>query len=197
MNLKRIFDSLIQRKPKLVYDMASNHYMNKDAILKYLQDLNDELKIKDVKGELCMVGGAVMCICFMSRISTLDVDAIFEPKTLIYECAEIVARKNSLPKDWLNDGVKGFLSTKKDFFSYKEMSNLHVYVASPEYMLAMKCLSARLENANELDDIKFLLKHLKVSSFEEVISMITKYYPVDRFKVKIQYALQEILQDYE
>ena len=124
--------------------------MNKDDILKYLQDLNDELLIRNVKGELCMVEGAVMCICFMSRISTMDVDAIFEPKTLIYECAGIVAMKNSLPKDWLNDGVKGFLSTEKDFRSYKEMSNLHVYVASPEYMLAMKCLSARLENANEV-----------------------------------------------
>ena len=167
--------------------------MNKDEILKYLQDLNDELKIRSVNGELCMVGGAVMCICFMSRISTMDVDAIFEPKTLIYECAKIVASKNSLPKDWLNDGVKGFLSSEKDFRSYKEMSNLHVYVASPKYMLAMKCLSARLENANEVDDIKFLLKYLEVSSLEEVVDIITEYYPIDRFKAKIQYALQEIL----
>ena len=167
--------------------------MNKDDILKYLQDLNDELLIRNVKGELCMVGGAVMCICFMSRISTMDVDAIFEPKTLIYECAGIVAMKNSLPKDWLNDGVKGFLSTEKDFRSYKEMSNLHVYVASPEYMLAMKCLSARLENANEVDDIKYLLKHLEISSLEEAVGIITKYYPADRFKAKIQYALQEMI----
>ena len=166
-------------------------------IIKYLEALNDELKNKDVKGEMCMVGGAVMCLCFKSRPSTMDVDAIFEPKTIIYECAEIVARKYSIPKDWLNDGVKGFLSTKKDFHSYRAMSHLHVYAASPEYMLAMKCLSARLDNANELDDIKFLLKHLELSSFEKVISVITKYYPVDRFKIKTQYALQEILQEYE
>ena len=173
------------------------HFMNKDDIIKYLEALNGELENKDVKGKICIVGGAVMCICFKSRISTMDVDAIFEPKMVIYECADIVAKKYSLSKGWLNDGVKGFLSTNSDFHNYMEMSHLHIYVASPEYMLAMKCLSARLDSANELDDIRFLLQHLGVSTFEEVVSIITKYYPIDKFKIKIQYALQEILQEHE
>ena len=171
--------------------------MNKEEIIKYMEELNDELMYKGIKGELCMVGGAVMCLCFNSRISTMDVDAIFEPKIAIYECAARVAEKYLLPKDWLNDGVKGFLSEKSDFCHYKEMSNLNIYAASAEYMLAMKCLSARLDNANEQDDIRFLLEHLKLSNFEEVVSVITKYYPIDRFKINIQYALQEFLQNYE
>ena len=75
------------------------------------------------------------------------------------------------------------------------MSNLCVYVASPEYMLAMKCLSARLENANELDDIKYLLNFLNITSVEKAISIITQFYPIKRFMPKIQYALIEILEN--
>ena len=57
--------------------------MNKDDIIKYLIFLNDELQKRNVKGEICMVGGAVMCLCYGSRISTMDIDAIFEPKMII------------------------------------------------------------------------------------------------------------------
>ena len=169
--------------------------MDKDDILKYLMFLNDELQKRNVKGEICMVGGAVMCVCYGSRLSTMDIDAIFEPKMIIYECAKRVADEFDLPADWLNDGVKGFLSEKAAYLKYKEMSNLCVFVASPEYMLAMKCLSARLENANEMDDIKFLLNYLNITSTEKAINTITQFYPIQRFMPKIQYALTEILEN--
>jgi hypothetical protein len=166
--------------------------MDKDDIIKYLMFLNDELQKKDVKGEICMVGGAVMCLCYGSRISTMDIAAIFEPKMVIYECAKHVADKNNLPVDWLNDGVKGFLSENSEFRKYQEMPNLSIYVASPEYLFAMKCLSARLENANEIDDIKFLVNFLNITSIEKAIGIITQFYPIKRFMPKIQYALIEI-----
>ena len=171
--------------------------MNKEEILKYLEALNSELKKNDISGEICIVGGAVMCLCFNSRSSTVDIDAVFEPKMVIYKCVEIIAQQYNLPKNWLNDGVKEFLTTEKDFRSFIEFSNLHVYVATPKYMLAMKCLSARLDNVNEADDIKFLIKLLKISSITEVYEIITKYYPIERFKLKIHYALQEIFESYE
>ena len=177
-------------------DLNSNQSMDREDIKRYLEVLNIELKNRNVQGEMCIVGGAVMCLCYGSRLSTTDIDAIFEPKMIIYECAKIVARKHNLPDDWLNDGVKGFLSSKGDFFEYADMSNLKIYVASPEYMLAMKCLSARLENFNEFEDIKFLLGHLKISTFEEAFVILKKYYPIDRYKVKIEYALREILESY-
>ena len=169
--------------------------MNKSDILKYLSMLNEELKARDVVGQLSMVGGAVMCLCYDARVSTMDIDAIFEPKMVMYECAARIANENNLHENWLNDGVKGFLSEKSEFSVYKEMSNLNIYVASPEYMLAMKCLSARLDNLNEADDIKFLLKLQKIESVNHAIDVITKFYSIKRFLPKIQYALLEILED--
>ena len=50
--------------------------------------------------------------------------------------ARAVADAAGLPGDWLNDAVKGYLSNRKDFHPYLELSNLRVLTASPEYLLA-------------------------------------------------------------
>ena len=172
-------------------------FLNRESIVYYLKLLNEELEKKDVSGEIIMVGGAVMCLCFGARVSTRDIDAIFEPKMIIYECAKNIAIKCGLPENWLNDSVKGFLSDVATFKIYSEMSNLRIFVASPEYMLAMKCLSSRLDNLDELEDIKFLIKYLELTTLEQTIEIITKYYPIRMFLPKVQYTIMEILESNE
>lgn len=54
--------------------------MTKDEIKNYLIQLDAKLKSIDVKGEICLYGGVVMCLVYNARPSTKDVDAIFEPK---------------------------------------------------------------------------------------------------------------------
>ena len=62
-----------------------------------------------MRGELFLVGGAAMALAYSTRRSTGDLDAIFEPTSVIYDIAADIARERSLPTTWLNDGVKGFL----------------------------------------------------------------------------------------
>ena len=47
----------------------------------------------------------MLCIVHRVRSATQDVDAVFEPKSLIRELAASVGRDFNLPEDWLNDGV--------------------------------------------------------------------------------------------
>ena len=54
--------------------------MDKAQIQACFEKLNDELKSLDVKGEICLYGGAVMTLVFDARPSTKDVDAIFKPR---------------------------------------------------------------------------------------------------------------------
>jgi len=59
---------------------------------------------KNVKGEICLYGGAVMCLVFDARPSTKDVDAIFHPAEIIRKAAKEISNDYELVDDWLNDG---------------------------------------------------------------------------------------------
>lgn len=156
--------------------------------------LNFELKEEDVVGELYLVGGAVMCLVFQARPSTKDVDALFKPATQIRKAAARVAAKTQLPEDWLNDGVKGFLSTKGDYEPFLDLSHLKIMTASAQYLLAMKCLALRIgEEFHDEEDIRYLLRHLDIRSYKKALVVIGKYYPLEKFPQKTLYALEEIL----
>jgi hypothetical protein len=156
--------------------------------------LNNELRGAGIEAELFVVGGAAMCLAYAVRPSTQDVDAWFRPPAEVREAAARVASRAGLPPDWLNDGVKGFLSARADFSPFLELDHLRIMLAQPEYLLAMKCLSMRIgAEFHDEDDIRYLLRHLEVRDFDAALSIITRYYPLARFPQKTLYALAELL----
>ena len=168
--------------------------LGKSDIIRLCHLLNDELMEQAVMGELYLVGGAVMCIAFEARQSTKDVDAYFKPAGTIRAAARRIASTTGDPENWLNDAVKGYMSDKGDFNPYLELSNLRVLTSTPEYLLAMKCLSMRLgEEFFDEQDVRFLIRYLNVSAYADVLSIIGHYYPLDKFPQKTMYALEEIL----
>src|SRR5947207_203140 len=59
----------------------------REQILAALGALSDELGKKGIIGEICLFGGTVMVLAFRARLSTKDVDALFQPTPLIREAA--------------------------------------------------------------------------------------------------------------
>jgi len=167
--------------------------MLRNEILKYLHVLNEKLQLRNVKGEICLYGGAVMCLVYDARPSTKDVDAIFQPSEIIRKVAKEIANEHELVNDWLNDGVKGFLveHPRKVFLN---LSHLVVMVADSEYMLAMKSLSARLDGTDS-KDIEFLINKLKITTIDEVFKIIDKYYPRRIIKPATQFFLEEVFDE--
>ncbi len=156
--------------------------------------LNEELGRAGTEGELFLVGGAVMCLAYAARPSTQDVDALFRPTRQVREAAARVAERAGLQPEWLNDAVKGFLSERGEFSPFLELDHLRIMVAQPEYLLAMKCLSLRIGvEFHDEDDIRYLLRHLDVRSYDQAVSLITRFYPLARFPQKTLYALGELL----
>lgn len=134
-----------------------------------------------------------MCLVYNARPSTKDVDAIFQPASTIREIANEIAQDNNLPENWLNDGIKGFLveHPKKVFLN---LPNLTIMVASPQYMLAMKAMAARIDGTDRID-IKFLIHELNISSLDEVFRIIEEYYPRKIIKPATQFFLEELFND--
>jgi hypothetical protein len=156
--------------------------------------LNDELAAAGTEGELFLVGGAVMCLAYAARPSTQDVDALFRPARQIREASARVALRAGIPSDWLNDGVKGFLSDQGDFAPFLALDHLRVMVAQPAYLLAMKCLSFRIgAEFHDEEDVRYLLRHLNIATYDNAIETIGQYYPLQRFPQKTLYALGDLL----
>jgi hypothetical protein len=171
-----------------------SHTLSKSEILRLFDLLDRELSAADVCAELYLVGGAVMCLALGARAATRDVDALFKPTAEVRRAAARVAVKADVPDSWLNDAVKGWLSPRGDFDPYLEKPNLSVFVARPEYLLAMKCVAMRIgEEFHDLDDVRFLLRYLNLTTPHEALAIVEQYFESSAIPVKTLLALEEIM----
>jgi hypothetical protein len=173
--------------------MATSALSKRD--IRRLFDLLDaELAEAAADGELFLVGGAVMCLAFDARPSTKDVDALFRPARLVREAAARVAAKAGMRDDWLNDAVKGYLGPRGQFQAYLELPHLKVFVARPQYLLAMKCAAMRLgEEFHDLDDVRYLLRHLDIRTPDEALAIVSEYFDEADLRPKTRLILEELL----
>ena len=159
---------------------------------KLLRALNEELAKKKVVGEIGICGGAVMCLVFRARNATKDVDAVFEPTEEIRKAAAKVSKRFGLPANWLNDAAKAYFHVDPPKEEVLQLSNLRVWAPRAEYMLAMKCLSARFDS-HDRDDVEFLIRYLELRKPEDVFLIVEKYYPHSQVPPKTRFMVEEIL----
>jgi|SRR6185437_6807907 len=180
---------------------SSGSALTKEKILAALQALSDELGRESVIGEICLFGGTVMVLAFTARLATKDVDALFQPTQAIRNLARRIATEQHLPIDWLNDGVKGFVSNRHEVTAgnLPQFPNLRLTMPVPEYLLAMKCMAARIgggsKEPTDVADIIFLVRHIKLKSAREVLDLVAQYYPASRIPVKTQYLVEGLFEE--
>jgi hypothetical protein len=174
--------------------VATQGSFTRSDIQRLLELLNAELGSAGVRGEVYLVGGAVMCLALAAREATRDVDAFFRPTRLVREAARRVAARAGVPDIWLNDAVKAWLSPRGDFDPWLELSHLRVFVARPAYLLAMKCGAMRLgAEFHDLDDVRFLLRYLNITTPDEALAVVTRYFDPSQLPPKTRLALEELL----
>jgi len=170
--------------------------LSREEIVSAFQKISDELGKRGVKGEICLFGGSVMVLAFSARISTKDVDAIFQPTREIREAAAHVGVESGFAENWLNDAAKGFVSARHETIAgnLPQFPNLRLTMPTPEYLLAMKCLASRIgaveTDSDDVNDIVFLVKYLKLKSAVAVMELVTNYYPEGRIPVKSKYLVE-------
>jgi len=172
--------------------------LTREEIVAALARLAELLRERHTEGEICLFGGAVMVLAFRARPSTKDVDAIFQPAPLVRELALHVAEERNLPEDWLNDGVKGFVSARHETATrdLPQFDGLRVTAPTPEYLLAMKCMAARVaagpDDPGDVQDIRFLVKRLGLASAGQALAIVARYYPEERIPPRTAYLLEDV-----
>lgn len=174
--------------------MPDAYSLTRADIHRLFELLERELAAGGIEGEVYVVGGAVMCLAFNARAATRDVDAYFRPARAVREASARVAAQAGVPEHWLNDAVKGFLSPRGDFDSYLELPHLRVFVARPEYLLAMKCAAMRLgAEFHDIDDVRYLLRWLNISSVDQALEVVGRYFDERQLPPKTRFALEELI----
>lgn len=116
-----------------------------------------------------------------NRLTTRDVDAIIqadpysEEYRLLKQATEFVAYDTGNDQDWFSDNIADFIISAGKippghlWFSH---SMLQVYIPDESYILALKLLSGR---DKDQDDIQILLSRLKVKTRKQAEKLLNKY----------------------
>ena len=170
----------------------SDRQFTRERIIAALEALGGELTRDGIHGQVFIVGGAAMALAYSSRRVTRDIDAVFEPKSAVYEAAARVAAQLGLPDNWLNDGVKGFLpGADRDALPLPQIPGVEVTTASPRYLLAMKLLAMRFGEDDE--DIRVLLGETGIKTVDEALALLAQMYPTQEPPLKTRLFLEQVL----
>jgi hypothetical protein len=155
--------------------------------------------------EIAIYGGSAVMLTLDNRVATRDVDAVFEKdKEFVRRIAREIAEEFGWDADWLNDGVKGWLSaaetdpsTKRLFGTYpsEDEPGLRVFVPRPEYLFAMKCRAMRVggvDSSEDIEDIRKLAEALGIKTAQKALELVQTFYPAHMIQPKTQFGLEEI-----
>jgi hypothetical protein len=160
--------------------------------------------------EIAIYGGSALLLTLNRQINTGDVDAVFEGnKDFVRKVAAEMAEEFGWDENWLNDGVKGWLSKRDSdpdvkalFKTYpsEDAPGLRVYTAKPEYLFAMKCRAMRIggvETNSDIDDIRLLAGAIGIRNSSEALALVEKFYPESVLQLKTRLGLQEIFATFD
>jgi hypothetical protein len=167
----------------------------RDALLDAFDQIGRAAVLAGTKLQIAVYGGSALMLASNFRFATEDVDVSELEHPLPDWLAAVVdeiARKNRWQDDWFNDGVAFHLSSLADraidhleFGTFPRDGTppgLAVSVPSAEYLLALKLKAARimdpLRGETERLDILNLMQVVGISTIEDAIALLGRYFPV-------------------
>jgi hypothetical protein len=168
---------------------------DREALLDAFDQIGRAAVLAGTKLHIAVYGGSALMLASNFRFATEDVDVSELERPLPGWLAAVVdeiARENNWRSDWFNDGVVFHLSALADHaLDHLEYGTfprdgtppgLAVSVPSAEYLLALKLKAARVTDPvrgeTERLDILNLMKVVGISTAEEAIALLGRYFPV-------------------
>jgi hypothetical protein len=167
----------------------------RDALLEAFDRIGRVAVQAGTKLQIAIYGGSALMLASNFRFATEDVDVSRLEHPLPDWLAEVVraiASQNRWREDWFNDGVAFHLSPLADnaadhleFGTFPRDGTpvgLVVSVPSAEYLLALKLKAFRimdpLRGENERLDILNLMQVVGISTADDAIALLGRYFPL-------------------
>jgi hypothetical protein len=167
---------------------------DRDALLDAFDQIGRAAVAAGTKLQIAVYGGSALMLASNFRFATEDVDVSELERPLPAWLAMVVdeiARENHWRDDWFNDGVAFHLSQLAEnavdhleFGAFPRDGNavgLAVSVPSAEYLLALKLKAFRVmdpvRGETERLDILNLMRVVGISTAEEAIALLGRYFP--------------------
>jgi hypothetical protein len=167
----------------------------RDALLNAFDKIGRAAAQAGTKLQIAVYGGSALMLASNFRFTTEDVDVSELERPLPDWLAAVVheiAEENHWQEEWFNDGVAFYLSSLADraadhleFGTFPRdgtPAGLVVSVPSAEYLLALKLKAFRimdpLRGEAERLDILNLMRVVGISSIEDAITLLGRYFPM-------------------
>jgi hypothetical protein len=183
---------------------------DRDALLDAFDRIGSAAAAAGTKLRIAVYGGSALMLASNFRFATEDVDVSRLEHPLprwLSDVVDEIARKNDWANDWFNDAVAFHLSALADhaadhlefgtFPRDGSAPGLVVSVPSADYLLALKLKAARvldpLRGETERLDILNLMRVVGISTIEEAVALLGRYFPVSAASPeKLQFLLRHM-----
>jgi hypothetical protein len=172
-----------------------NAAFDREALLDAFDQIGRAAVQAGTKLQIAVYGGSALMLASNFRFATEDVDVSRLEHPLPNWLSTVVreiAAQNGWQEDWLNDGVAFHLSSLADqaadhleFATFpldSDVGGLVVSVPTVEYLLALKLKAFRVldpvRGETERLDIVNLMRVVGISSAEEAIALLARYFPI-------------------
>jgi hypothetical protein len=91
--------------------MPTTPFLTRQNLESAFRELGVRARAADKIVEIAVYGGSALILTLPGRVATKDVDAVIgQDQVWLREAVAALAEEKGWPSDWLNDGVKGWLS---------------------------------------------------------------------------------------
>jgi len=157
--------------------------LTKAAIEDAFREMGEILVRSGKLAEIAVYGGAAILLQFSVTFRTSDVDAQVESGDhgALMDAARVVAQRRGWLRSWLSEAVTMYLgepggTSLHACYPSETRVGLRVYVARPDYLLAMKLRAMRIGRRDE-QDAALLARACGITTRAGLLSLLAKYFP--------------------
>lgn len=169
-----------------------------------LAEIGGELAATGIRFEIAVFGGTALLFHYEGRPSTRDIDFVGlsgDPQRLVASAADRVGSRHGLRGGWFNDAVSMFVGKDPDLrlfgdFPAHGSAGLRVFLASPQYILAMKLFSMRSSMvSHDVLDIWNLSDVCGVTDLDGAKAWLAKFFPGTELPPRTTAILEDLFED--